>query len=135
MSEPPQQTCRVVVIEDHVESAYTLEHVFRLHGLDVRVAHDGIRGLASIRAFEPHIVFLDLKLPDITGFELARRLRTEFGGRLMLVSVSSLDDPEVATASRAAGFDAHFDKPANPFAMLALAREALARSSNTAQKA
>lgn len=136
MSEPPQsQACRVVVIEDHVEAAYTLEHVFRLHGLDVRVAHDGHRGLASIREHDPHVVFADLELPDITGFELARRVRRELGDRLMLVSVSGAGDPEVVAASRAAGFDAHFATPANPFALLAVARAAQARSKDAAQKA
>ena len=129
MFEPPQsQSCRVVVVEDHVEAAYTLEHVFRLHGLDVRVAHDGIGGLVAIREHKPHIVYSDIELPDISGFELARRVRREFAHSLTLVSVSGLGGSDVTAASHAAGFDAHFAKPANPFALIALAREALARS-------
>lgn len=118
------QECRVVVVEDHPETAGSLERLFRLHKVDVRIARNGGSGLAAVREHRPQIVFSALQLPDMTGFELAARIRREFAAAPVLIAIDAVDAPGNAAAALRAGFAAHFTRPVNPMALLSLARSA-----------
>jgi CheY-like chemotaxis protein len=77
----------------------------------VRTAPEGRTGLAMAEAFQPHTVLLDLGLPEMDGFEVARALRKRFGRSMRLVAVTGYGQLEYQERSREAGFDEHLVKP------------------------
>ena len=79
---------RVVVVDDNVDGADTLADLLGLLGHQVRVAYDGPSGLGAVRAFDPDVVLLDIGLPGMNGYEVARRLRTDEAGRPVLIAVT-----------------------------------------------
>jgi signal transduction histidine kinase len=102
---------RVVVIDDNVDAAESLADLLRLLAHEVRVAHDGISGLASARAFQPDVVLLDIGLPGMDGYEVARQLRVEPGPATVLVAVSGYGRDEDRRLAAEAGIAHHFVKP------------------------
>jgi signal transduction histidine kinase/CheY-like chemotaxis protein len=111
-SQPPQPL-RVLVVDDNTDTADTLATLLELEGHQVRLAHDGPTALAAAAAFRPDAVVLDLGLPGMDGFEVARRLRDRTGGNgLVLVAVSGYGQDEDRKRARLAGFDHHLVKPA-----------------------
>jgi len=79
------------------------------------VAYDGPGALAEVRARRPDVVLLDIGLPGMDGYEVARRLRAAEGGaRMLLVAVSAYGQDEDRESARAAGFDHHMTKPIDP---------------------
>lgn len=103
---------RVLVVEDHPELARTFALMLELAGHDVRTAPDAHAALNIAVEFQPEVFFVDIGLPEIDGYELARRLRAqaEYRGSL-LVAVSGYGRPEDRARSAAAGFDRHLAKP------------------------
>jgi len=97
-------------VDDNVDSAETLAKLMRLQGHNVRVAFDGPAALQLAQADKPDVVILDLGLPGITGFDVARILRDR-NEDLLLVAVSGYGRDEDRLRSREAGFDHHFTKP------------------------
>jgi len=103
---------RSVVVDDEVDQARVLAAALEAVGVDVRLAHDGIEALSTIETFKPHVVFMDLALPRLSGQEVARRIRAERWGRsVRLVAVSGRGRLEDQVAALAGGFDAHLTKP------------------------
>ena len=133
MSSNPRRVapCRIVVVEDNIDVAQSLELFLQSRSFDVRLAHDCTTGIAAIREHRPHIVFSDIGLPDSSGLHLAFAVRREFGSRLTLVAVTARSNVEDIAASLAAGFNAHVVKPANPFELAALASAAIERAGAT----
>jgi CheY-like chemotaxis protein len=106
---------RVLVVEDHRDSADSLCVLLELMGHEVRAAHDGPEGEAAAVAWRPEIVVSDIGLPGFDGYELARRLRrTSELGPLLLVALTGYGREEDRRQSREAGFDLHLTKPADP---------------------
>ena len=103
---------RVLVVDDNVDAAQSLSVLLELKGHDVRVAHDGVSGLELARAFAPEVILLDIGMPDVDGYEVARRVRREpaLGGAL-LVALTGYGQEEDRRRSRDAGFDGHLVKP------------------------
>jgi CheY-like chemotaxis protein len=105
--------CRILVIDDSDEAAESLALLLRLHGHEVRVAHDGPTALAEADAWPPEVVLLDIGLPGgMDGYETARRLRADRGKSLRLVALTGCSEVEAHQRARAAGFDAYLVKPA-----------------------
>jgi CheY-like chemotaxis protein len=106
---------RVLVIDDNVDAARSLGALLDLTGNEVRVFHDGRSALAAAPAFRPDVVLLDLGMPEMDGYEVARRLRQqpELAGAL-LVALTGWGQEADRRNSRAAGFDHHLVKPADP---------------------
>jgi PAS domain S-box-containing protein len=102
---------RVLVIEDNVDSAQTLKEVLELHGQDVAVAHDGQDGVDKARALRPDIVFCDIGLPGLDGYEVARQIRADPGISPLLVAVTGYARPDDQKRALDAGFDQHIGKP------------------------
>ena len=112
---PADSHCRVLVVDDNVDAAETLAMLARLHGHEVRIAHTGPSGLEAARNYHPEIVLLDIGLPGLDGYEVARRLRNEPGGdQILLVAVTGYGREEDRSRARAAGFDHHLIKPFDP---------------------
>ena len=115
-AEPAPPRRRVLVVDDNVDAAVSLGRLLtRLHGQDVKVAHDGPSGLALAEAFRPEVVILDIGMPGMDGYEVARRLRDrpESNGTL-LVALTGWGQEADRRRSAEAGFDRHLVKPVDP---------------------
>lgn len=110
--------CRVLVVDDNVDSAQSMSLLLGLEGYQVECAYDGEEALVRAERFQPHVVLLDLGLPRFSGYEVARRLRGETGlpadPSVLLVAVSGYGRERDRQAAREAGFDLHLTKPADP---------------------
>jgi len=106
---------RILVVDDNVDAAETLSRLLRLSAHEVRVAHDGVSGLAAAREMNPDVVLLDIGLPKLNGLEVARSLRARVdGSRPLLVAVTGFGQAEDRARTAAAGFDHHLTKPVDP---------------------
>jgi CheY-like chemotaxis protein len=105
---------RILVVDDNHDAANSLVMLLRCLGYEARAAYDGQDALDAAEEFAPRIVLLDLRLPVIDGYEVARRLRRTSLPINMLVAVSGLDGEETAARVRSAGFDCHLVKPVDP---------------------
>jgi CheY-like chemotaxis protein len=112
---------RILVVDDNRDSAESLATLLRLLGNEVRTAHDGRQGLEAAAAYHPDLVLLDIGLPGLNGYEVARRLRTEPNPhRAVLVALTGYGGEEDRRRSLAAGFDHHMVKPIDFDALRAL---------------
>lgn len=112
---------RILVVDDHRDAADSLALLLRLLGAEAHVARDGPSALAAARAVRPAVVLLDLGMPGMDGYEVARRLRREPGWRdVVLVALTGWGQEEDRRRSREAGFDHHLVKPVDPPALEAL---------------
>jgi len=110
----PSATARdVLVVEDNADARDTLRRILELEGHRVRVAGDGVSGLEAARSSPPDVALIDIGLPEMDGYELARRIRSELDNRHQpyLVAVTGYGLPEDRKATREAGFDLHVVKP------------------------
>lgn len=109
---------RVLVIDDNADAADSLTILLRLLGHTARTAHNGEEALATVRTFHPTVVLLDLGMPRVDGYEVARRLRAlEGGSRLILVALTGWGQIEDRQRTAVAGFDYHLTKPLNEEAL------------------
>jgi PAS domain S-box-containing protein len=114
--EPPSSTGRrVVVIEDHADSAETLRRILSLHGYEVDVCRSGLEGIAAVQRSRPDVVVCDIGLPGMDGYAVAAALRADPAvAGLRLIALSGYGRQEDFRRARAAGFDDHIVKPADP---------------------
>ncbi|HEY1042355.1 MAG TPA: PAS domain S-box protein [Telluria sp.] len=109
------KTFRILVVDDNVDAATTLSSLLEIFGHELRVAHDGQQALQIAEQFQPNVVFLDIGMPDMTGYEVAQRIRKIDGlGRSVIVAVSGWGAKDDLARSKEAGFDMHFTKPVAP---------------------
>ena len=112
---------RILVVDDNVDSAKGLARLLRLLGHDVRTAHDGSEAIAIAETYCPEVVLLDIGLPMMDGYEVARRLReSENCKNSVIVAVSGYGQDEDRQRSREAGFDFHLVKPIDADALITL---------------
>ncbi|HEX5081221.1 MAG TPA: ATP-binding protein, partial [Blastocatellia bacterium] len=103
---------RVLVVDDNVDSAESMAMLLRLYGHEVRLAHDGEAALEEARSFKPDVMFLDLSLPKMDGYEVARRLRQEPAtSGMTLVAMTGYGHEEERRRTHEAGFHSHLVKP------------------------
>jgi CheY-like chemotaxis protein len=103
------------VVDDSQDSAESLTRLLSLMGCEATSITDPRQALAEALSRTPHIVFLDLGMPHIDGYELARQLRRHFDSdQLKVVAITGYGSPRDRKASRQAGFDAHVVKPIDP---------------------
>jgi PAS domain S-box-containing protein len=105
---------RIVVIEDNTDAREMLAIALRLAGHDVVEAATGADGIEMARRHRPEVVLVDIGLPDIDGYQVARCLRQEAEGRFRLIALTGYGQARDRALSRAAGFDAHLLKPLDP---------------------
>jgi signal transduction histidine kinase/DNA-binding response OmpR family regulator len=119
---------RVLVVDDNADAAETIAVFLRLEGHDVRTANDGPQALATHQIFAPEVAIVDIGLPGMNGYEVARRLRGG-GSRALLIALTGYGQKEDRERALAAGFEHHFVKPADPGAVqAAIARHDFAAS-------
>jgi signal transduction histidine kinase/DNA-binding response OmpR family regulator len=109
---PTAQRLKILVVDDNVEAADSLGRLLRIEGHQVSCAYDGLSAVEFAKKIRPNVAILDLGLPGIDGFEVARRLRNgrEQAG-LLLFALSGYGQEEDHRRSAQAGFDKHFNKP------------------------
>ena len=109
---------RVVIVDDNRDAAIAMSMLIDQLGGSTRIAHDAEGGLAAIEAFEPDIVFLDIGMPGVDGYEACRRIRQHPWLRhLVVVAVTGWGQAQDKQRALDAGFDAHLTKPVDPTAL------------------
>jgi CheY-like chemotaxis protein len=114
---------RVVVADDNVDAADTLAMLLAKLGCNVRTVYGGELAVREAKVFEPDVVFLDLGLPDLDGYEACRQIRAELGGkRITLVALTGWGRSQDRERTKNAGFDHHLVKPVEVERLLQLVR-------------
>jgi PAS domain S-box-containing protein len=101
---------RMLVVDDNADAADSLAEILRLNGHDAQTAYDGRQALERLRAARVDVVLLDIGLPEMDGYEVARRVRAEHGA-LALVAITGYGQAADVQRAKDAGFDAHITKP------------------------
>jgi signal transduction histidine kinase/ActR/RegA family two-component response regulator len=110
----------VLVVEDNDDARDTLGMLLETMGHEVRMARDGASGVEQAFASPPDVALVDVGLPGIDGYEVARRLRARLGGRILLVALTGYGMPEDRARALDAGFDAHVVKPVDHGTLVAV---------------
>jgi len=105
---------RVLVVDDNHDSAEMMQILLGLMGHQVDVAHDGRSAIERVIETRPQVVLLDIGLPDINGYEVARQIRAANIAPLRLIALTGWGEEEARERGREAGFDYHLTKPADP---------------------
>jgi signal transduction histidine kinase/DNA-binding response OmpR family regulator len=126
-AQPPEQAlaaapastgCRVLVVDDNLDAADTVAMFLRIEGHAVQTAADGLAALTSAAAFAPEVVVLDIGLPKLDGYEVARRLREQPATQqALLIALTGYGQKGDKAHAVDAGFDQHLVKPADPCAL------------------
>jgi len=114
---------RVLVVDDDVDGATGWAILVGLWGYEVDVAHDGPSALQAAEVHAPDAVLLDIGLPLLDGYEVARRLRQRLGDKPFLLALTGRAQPLDRVAAAEAGIDLHFAKPTDPDEILAALKE------------
>jgi signal transduction histidine kinase/ActR/RegA family two-component response regulator len=102
---------QILVVDDNVDAAQSLAMLLRLRGHDVHTAFGGPQALEAAKHDEPELVFLDIGMPVMDGYEVARRLRAQFGSEITIIALTGWGTEQDRQRSRQAGFDHHMTKP------------------------
>ena len=108
-------TRRVLIADDNYDGAETLGMVLEMLGHEVHVAHSGEEAVAVAARCRPEIAILDIGMPDLSGYEVAKRIRHEaWGAKITLIAVTGWGQENDKRMAHAAGFDHHLTKPVDP---------------------
>ena len=124
LAGPAPASRRIMVVDDNVDGADALGRLLAAHGHEVRVFHEPLAALAEAAAFHPELAVLDIGLPVLDGYELARRMRGLLGGHpCRMVALTGYGQSADRGRSAAAGFERHLVKPVSPDLVVRLAAE------------
>ena len=104
----------VLIVEDGPDARNALGRLLELWGHHVELAEDGTRGVERALASRPEVALIDIGLPGLNGYEVARRVRQVLGNRIRLIALTGYGQPDDHERTREAGFDQHLVKPVNP---------------------
>jgi CheY-like chemotaxis protein len=102
---------RILVVDDNRDITCSFEILLDLWGHKVQTAFDGPTALEIVRTFQPEIALLDIGLPGMNGYEIARRLRAEYGQRIKLIALTGYGQEQDKVHAKEAGFNHHLTKP------------------------
>jgi signal transduction histidine kinase len=110
-----ERVCRIMVVDDNIDAAESVAMYLRLEGHEVKVVTDAHHAISSATVFAPQVAVLDIGLPELDGYYLARRLRQQqSGGELTLIALTGYGQKEDRERALEAGFDHFFVKPTDP---------------------
>jgi CheY-like chemotaxis protein len=109
--ERVQGARRIVVVDDNVDAAESLAMFLEMAGHRTRIAHSGPDAIALAAEFSPEVVFLDIGLPGMSGYDVARQLRRQLTVHPLLVAVTGWGTADDKKRAASAGFDFHLTKP------------------------
>jgi|SRR5688572_10423263 CheY-like chemotaxis protein len=120
---PPEATpaTRVLIVEDHKDTRVSLATLLRCERYTVTTVANGLVALEMAKVFPPHVVLLDIGLPDMDGYQVALELRSQHqDGALYIAAVTAYGSPDDKQRAAEAGIDVHVTKPADPRAIVRL---------------
>ena len=118
---------KILVVDDNHDSALSLAMMLSIMGHETRTAHDGESAVTTAEMFLPDVVLLDIGLPKLNGYEVARHIRAEpWGKAVILVAMTGWGQAEDKRRAFEAGFDHHFTKPLDLEVLDAFLADALA---------
>jgi PAS domain S-box-containing protein len=120
--EPPAPL-RILVVEDNRDTAQVEAMLLRSVGHEVQIVYDGLSAVAMAERFRPHAMLVDIGLPGLNGYEVAKRVRQDAKQEVTLIAVSGYGQAEDQKRSLAAGFDHHLVKPVEKQALLTILRD------------
>lgn len=107
----PRRSGRVLVVDDNEDLAHVFSTLLEMMGYDTCTAFSATAALDVMSTHSPHVVFSDIGMPKVSGYDLARTIRGGKSAQPLLVSVSGWGDEKTVIASHDAGFDLHLVKP------------------------
>jgi CheY-like chemotaxis protein len=120
-ADPQAPGRKILIVDDNRDAASSLAMLLELSGNRTESAFDGLGAIEAAARFQPDVILLDIGLPGLNGYEVARRMRAEpWGKKLKLVAVTGWGQAEDRERSREAGFDAHLVKPIDHAALMKL---------------
>ena len=126
MVQTPARSLRVVVVDDNRDIVLTTMALLRTRGHEAKACYSGLEVLDCVREYDPDVVLLDIGLPGLSGWEVARKLREHIppGRRPLLIAITGEFTKNVdRTLAKMSGFDYYLVKPADPNVLLALIEE------------
>jgi signal transduction histidine kinase/PleD family two-component response regulator len=106
---------RILIADDNQDAAQSTGMMLRMLGNEVRTVHNGVQAIQEAAAFRPDIILLDIGMPQVNGYEAARRIRQQrWGKQMILVALTGWGQEQDKQRAIAAGFDRHFTKPVDP---------------------
>ena len=115
---------RILAVDDNQDAVDILARTLQLKGHEVQTAYDGIEAVDVAARFKPDIVLLDIGLPRLSGYDVARRIRQLPDGKsTILIAITGWGQEEDRRQSQQSGFDMHLVKPVDPIALLKLLAE------------
>ena len=132
--EPERAHRRILVVDDNVDLATSLALMLQMLGHEVRTSHDGREAIAAVPEFEPDLIFLDIGMPRMNGYETCRHIRSGARGHEpVIVALSGWGQDHDKERSREAGMDLHLVKPFDPALLESMLSTLGARESAQAQ--
>ncbi|MEO8605543.1 MAG: response regulator, partial [bacterium] len=117
----PATARRILVVDDNRDSAESLSMLLELTGHQTSIAYDGPQAIDAAERVRPEVLLLDIGLPKLNGYEVARWIRAQpWGAGIVLIALTGWGQDEDRQKSRDAGFDAHLVKPVEYAALTAL---------------
>lgn len=113
---------KILVADDELDAATMLSRLLEVHGHRVVCVTEGGEVLDEVLREEPHIALLDIRMGLHSGYDIARAIREQLGGRITLVAVTGLREPADQSRAMLAGFNHYLTKPFNPDTLLELIR-------------
>ena len=105
----------ILIADDNVDAAESLQMWLQMSGHEVHIALDGVRALAAAESLRPQVVLLDLGMPGLSGYDVARRIREQpWGQEIVLVALTGWGQEEDRRRTTEAGFNHHLTKPVPP---------------------
>jgi CheY-like chemotaxis protein len=120
---PHEKGVRVLVVNDYADNVESMAMLLRLHGHEVETALGGHAALRAARENPPEVVLLDISMPGMNGYEVARQLRSMFENRIVLIALTANGFEEDRRCCMEAGFNRHLVKPTDPVKLEQLLRE------------
>jgi CheY-like chemotaxis protein len=121
---PPTRARRILVVDDNRDARELLRTLLELDGHQVQDAADGAKAVRLAVQWTPEIALIDIGLPEVDGYEVARRIRKRLGDSVRLVALTGYSDAEARRLAAEAGFDEHIVKPVDPERLSELLRTA-----------
>lgn len=122
-ARPPGRPLRILLADDDRDATLSLATLLKLEGYAVQQAYDGGATLDAVREFEPDLVLVDIGMPKVSGYDVARRIRERYGERKpVLIALTGWKQASDRILAQLAGFDHHVAKPYDPGSLLQLIR-------------
>ena len=117
MNPNEHEARRILVVDDNADAADSLGMLLEVRGDEVRIAYDGLAAIDAEADFRPEVVLLDIGMPKLSGYDVAKRIRQARGNAVLIVAITGWGQEDDRQRARDAGFNYHFTKPVD-FEML-----------------